>query len=857
MQELQGKREEQIDEVGEECRLETFEPCHAGEKPVEAEEMTFSLQRLQDAEKEKNVENLLNKYFGVSTKLEYLSSSDGVYDSRLFEYKCNHYFYKNGKWSNSAYKALAQTIFYLKRISWFEFEKIEHLPSLIVVADNHGGFVVPAKMCEYILKEEPLQDGVIIDWQYAPSSPDPKLITYLKSIEFFSIHGVTYIPFDSLDKLQVFKNIVMTVTSEIPQIEITERNFVQIFKLWRKELFPSGDTREVADNYVIDLDIQYRFIDGTSTLIHPESGRQINVPKNRYEKFWKFYRRPPEISVRRYILSHKDALYDDDTRNDLGDRYTPLKLADLAHKYLKQSIDKHDYDTAIWWDCAAGGANLLAFANDKSRIILSTILDVDYRTLSELKYYNEAIIKQMNFLVDKIPAEIERRLQNSAEPIIFLINPPFNDQSGYSGGKENDPNKVDASFIKKGDNLSLRNMRGIYAKFMYKIYHYIKQYKKEKAYIGVFSKTAWLNGVDYDEFRSLWFSNFKYKNGFIAPSKLFTGIKGNWPVLFSVWQYGEETTTEEIRVDIIDKNYYKVGTKRYTTRQKKDRLSDIIVKPEKPLLTKFVPLKNECEIYDKEPLYLDKMMTNSYGYLRIISNDVQNSGCELNMFSAPFGGSNHNGIYITAENFETCLCVYGIRKSIIKNWINDKDEFLIYKDINRQPKWESLFRKAILWSIVEGGYTSSLNNMSYKGCTYNIRNHLFALRLDEIENVANVPRHLLPETDTVAAMWVRNNEKLFDACDIAAISAYKRLIIHTFTLQTRLKGDPKRQCQNPDASPRQLINGLYEYDHQGLSEEEKQLFDAYIKSCKKLKLDVAKLVKEMEIIVAPDLLESA
>jgi len=36
MQELQGKREEQIDEMGKECRPETFEPCHAERKSVEA-----------------------------------------------------------------------------------------------------------------------------------------------------------------------------------------------------------------------------------------------------------------------------------------------------------------------------------------------------------------------------------------------------------------------------------------------------------------------------------------------------------------------------------------------------------------------------------------------------------------------------------------------------------------------------------------------------------------------------------------------------------------------------------------------------------------------------------------------------
>jgi DNA modification methylase len=39
MQELHGKQVERFDEVGEECRPETFEPCHAERKSVEAEEM--------------------------------------------------------------------------------------------------------------------------------------------------------------------------------------------------------------------------------------------------------------------------------------------------------------------------------------------------------------------------------------------------------------------------------------------------------------------------------------------------------------------------------------------------------------------------------------------------------------------------------------------------------------------------------------------------------------------------------------------------------------------------------------------------------------------------------------------------
>ncbi len=74
------------------------------------------------------------------------------------------------------------------------------------------------------------------------------------------------------------------------------------------------------------------------------------------------------------------------------------------------------------------------------------------------------------------------------------------------------------------------------------------------------------------------------------------------------------------------------------------------------------------------------MPAHSLGYLRVVANDVYNSTQRVQIYSSMCGPSNHNGVAIIPENFEDSLAVYGVRKSVRRNWLNDKDEFYFPKN---------------------------------------------------------------------------------------------------------------------------------------------------------------------------------
>lgn len=773
------------------------------------------LKKMEKAKNEKEVESSWNRFLDISEKIEYIKNSDGVYGNKLFEYKFDIRFCDGKKWSKGAYKALAQSIYYLKKISSMDMENQTCLPSVNIVISKMGGFTVPTQILERIVGDGEV--GLTVDWLRAPSSPDPVLTSWLEENKFFEHYSIKYYPFLSEDHIGEFKKNINATNPQPARIEINEDNFVKIFELWKKLFWDSeSDPRQVADNYVLDINLKFDFLGEQSVLVNMETGREWSVDKNKYLMFWSFYKRPPSVKVQQHILSHKDCLYDDILRNDTGDFYTPLDVANLARKYIAQILSPQELSEFLWWDPAAGGANLFIQSPNKSQIILSTLEKTDFRTLKSFPQFRESTIGNFNFLKDKRPSEIDKKIQENNK-IFFLLNPPFNDQTGHSQGKTKDPNSVGEEFIKMEHTteLTLRSIRGAYSKFMYRIDNVFEESHLD-GYVGIFSKSGWLSGVDSKDFLEFWHRRYEYKAGFIVPSKVFKGTKGDWPVLFSLWKKREvvdyEITPHDIFVDIFDDKLEKIGVKQYVPYLSNQvRLQDTLNKDclkNKSKQTK-PPLKNEYQIYEGKP-YCDFLYEGGLGYLYCFANDVQHSGSKLMLLSLPYGGSNANGLTITKENFESCLRVYGIRKSVKLNWINDKDEFYISDSGFSSNDFRKISRMSILWSILEGGYTSSLRNIKYEGKKYDVNNEFFALSQKELSSL-NVDMELLPEKDSFASCWIKRNYEQFSQPELKAIEAYRMFIVESINSGGRNQGDQKRQIKNLDASPRQIINGVLNF----------------------------------------------
>jgi len=787
--------------------------------------------KLMGTTREAELQNVWNKIFKMTDKVKLSANTDGVFDGKLFEFKYEANFFSR-QWNRSAYKALAQSIYYLHKISQMKYEGIDKLPNMVIVIEKTSAFVVPTQQLERILYDN--EAGLKVDWRRAPSCPDKNLVNWLERKSFFETYNIKLWRFHNDNSINSFYESIITSNFDGVKIQITEYNFVKIFKIW-KDLFCDTNlpSDTIADHYVLDINLKFQFFEKTNTLYSRDTNEEWQVPREKYISFWNYYKRPPSVRVQQYIIANKDRLYDVDTRYNTGDFYTPLVIAEKARKYLKENIPSEIMDTSIWWDPAAGGANLFIDAENKSNVILSTLLDRDLRTLRQVSLFNNSIIEKYNFIKSKdIPDGIKQKLGDY--PLIFLLNPPFNDQSGHTLGRQNNPNQIDKNFVDENDLSEIpnprRNLRGDYSKFLYRIYKIMQQFSISESYVGIFTKSTWLSGIDYSPFRLFWRKRFEFRSGFIIPSKVFECTKGDWPVLFSVWKLREKILYnsrdfEEISFEVFNKDLDLIGEKSYSIGVSNQKcLTSIINKKclkEKKIKT-CVPLKNECDIYDGEEIYCQTIHEGSFGYMTCIANDIQHSDKKLSILSAPYGGSHGNGFSIVEENFENALAVYGIRKSVKKSWLNDKDEFYIRSETVPTKEFKKLKRRAILWSILDGSYTSSLKNIQWNRKKYEIKNHLFALTLNELKVIQGVDANLLPEKDSKAASWLSSklNKQEFDKFDIDAIDAYKNLMVATFTSGNRQNANPKHQCTNPDASPRQLINGLFNFDGVTLTKDE-------------------------------------
>ena len=441
---------------------------------------------------------------------------------------------------------------------------------------------------------------------------------------------------------------------------------------------------------------------------------------------------------------------------------------------------------------------------------------------------------------------------------MFFLNPPFNNQTGHSDGKAKDPNVVGEEFIHMKDTaeIGLRDIRSAFAKFMYKIEKISEEYDYEDdVIVGLFSKSTWINGEDSESFYKFWMRRYEFVSGFLVPSKVFRGTKGNWPVMFSIWRRKKEVnyelTQSHLRFDVFDESLQKVGVKDYipypqNVKKLKEYIDKECLKKLKKVPT--VPLKNDHQVYDKGEPYIDYMHEGGLGYLRTISNDVQNSSAKLMLLSRPYGGDNHNGLTIVPSNFENCLFVYGVRKSIKCNWLNDKDEFLIPEHIVNSNAFTTFKKKAALYSILDGGYTSALGEVKYKRVKERVFNEFFALDLKFLKKQRNISIGDIPEKDPFAASWIKSNKQYFNLTCQKALDAYEDFIVASFESGNRSLASKERFLNMPDASPRQLLNGLYALNEHKLSKKESEALKNYKEALQELRIEVEKDVYNLGVL---------
>jgi hypothetical protein len=833
-------------------------------------------QGLVGASSEEEVRLNITTALGITTKLKVIGATDGVCDGTLFEFKFDKTFFSGAVWRKGAYSALAQALYYCRRILNFEVDELFEMPHSIVICDKNGGFVLPTKQFESLLQFDPAtfasRKEVVetlqsyfgrewlkvlnenpFSWDTPPSQQDEGLARMLETRKALS--DTQYLDFSDKEQLIAFLRSAGAATGERPIISVTKQNFVGIFDRWFLAFAPAkASRREWADRFVIDLRKQYLLDTSTGTLRYKSD--KWNASVEIYREFWKIYKRPPEDAVDQFIATNKDLLYDVDDQNNHGDFYTPVRLANLAQRLLAKHLPTKGKHTT-WWDPAAGGGNLFFRFSDAQDVVLSTKFKADCDGLKSNPSVSGSFVMQLDFVNELLEIDLTKTAKwkqlreklSAADQLVFFLNPPFDDQAESRGTNESIPQ----GFIQHEDagKIYARSLRSMHTRFFYRILSLARTLEKP-VWLASFSKTAWIVGPDSQDFFSVWKNEFEFKDGLIVSSRVFNGVKEQWPCLFSVWHYNPKRKLGDHRpsicLNVYDEKYQWVGKKTLLPfNQNSIRLSEI-AKRDKAVLGDrkqyeiAPPLENEYQIAEK--IYDDTLPKGALGYFRFVANDVYNSAQRVQILSSMFGPSNHNGVPLVKDNFQDCLSVYGIRKSVRRTWLNDKDEFYLPGEPSQRHR--NLLRKAAVFALVDGAYASSVGKLKYKGKAYDLRNPLSIPSNLELRNWGAKD---LPDENSFASFWISQTKDAFSELEKDAIKAAKNLVKVSLQSNLRAKGDPERQLQRGDAGIRQLVNGLFEYDGANLPENAVQIYQDYLATKESLRAQIEKEVYSLEILM--------
>lgn len=523
------------------------------------------------------------------------------------------------------------------------------------------------------------------NWNVPPSNHETKEFHIIKDRIEHILNTHTYV-FDFLADEKELKHFIknnIALATESGKILIDKNNFVSIYLRWLTQVKPyiNFDWEEGKKQNIVDSDFYLAdlFVDDKDTpsmdddtpikdelfvvfkRSHYEIAKEnlkslfnatIDITnKEKYEQFWKKYKRQPVADFQQYIIDRRDLLIPQDIRERKGAFFTPQMWVELSQKYIADVLGPDWQDEYYVWDCAAGTGNLLAGLTNKYNIWASTLDMADVNVMKERIKNGANLLEdhvfQFDFLNDdfsKLPQELQNIINNpeKRKKLVMYINPPYAEADNRSGdGRKG----VAVSQIhKKYSDLMGYTKREMYVQFLTRIYCEIP-----KVIIANFSTLKNLQAPMFSDFRL--FFRARLEKLFLTPADTFDNVKGQFPIGLFIWITEKEEKFEHIEADLYDKDQIFIGKKNIWTYDGLKLINDWV--------KTFRNTKSE-----------------SIATIIGVGSDFQNQ--RLVRFGEPYmrvPASNHNW-QTTKDNLIETSIYYTVRHIIDANWLNDRDQFL-------------------------------------------------------------------------------------------------------------------------------------------------------------------------------------
>jgi len=422
-------------------------------------------------------------------------------------------------------------------------------------------------------------------------------------------------------------------------------------------------------------------------------------------------------------------------RSFKGAYYTPLNVVDKAYDKLAEILGKSWQENYVVWDMCCGVGNLEVKHSNPRNVFMSTLDQADINIMQANKTCSEAYRFQYDYLNDdisdngtidyhltqKVPKELRQAIAENKK-ILVLINPPYAESGqGFSSGNKTGVAKT--KFAKTAMSDYGKASNELFTQFVARIAQ-----EMPNATIAMFSKLKYVNAPNFEKFRAHW--NAKYLGGFIVRSKVFDGLKGDFPIGFLVWkadqQAKKKTPITEITTEIFDDKVQPVGEKRFYNLPNDTFLSNWINRP-KPNKMAVIALKNAISPSTSK-LSSTAWSDNAIAYMLCDSNDMQHSG-QTALFSSVYRVGHDGGFYVNPENLWQAAIVFSVRRLIKPTWLNDRDQFLQ----PTQPLTDEFQNDCLIWMLFHGSnLTASANDLEWNGKQWSIVNHFIPFTESEV-----------------------------------------------------------------------------------------------------------------------------
>lgn len=630
---------------------------------------------------------------------------------------------------------LGQVLLYLKR-----FEAAgDAMPNVLLVGDKDECFVLSTDAVRGFL-------NLPLDWTVAPSKGNPELTRAL-------VEGVNILPYvtdvgDQFDFKDLVSRIEVLASGNQVSVRASESNLGAIFVYWRDRVFREGKGNQaLSPTEQVDVFLRCLF-QPDGVYMHPTRRGVLTVPSypdgvlvdaDQYRAFYAHYEQGYKPSEIKRFMGMKDRLVEDDARRRQGAFFTPALWVEDAHREVDRVLGPDWRRDCVVWDCAAGTGNLTRDKHDWGCLISSTAERPDVGAMRDHGWGGHHVF-QYDFLnpgaespffedgvANVVPASVDRALREAAKAgkrLVWFMNPPYG-TAGDAGTKGTSKAGIANTAVNekmKTAKLGAPSQQ-LYAQFMFQCRKVAQQYGFKDYTVALFSKPTFMSSGSYRPFRDWWYGTHKYEGGFLFQASHFADVSSAWGVSFTVWNAGGKTdprATQPIRL-CDERNFAVVtdGTKQVYNADGREA-SEWVRAPTKGSTVIDTPQMSSGLITKNEGR--GKSVTGGVFYMMSNSNNLMGSGQLTFMTSLP--GTRDAPVPVLPSNWRRAVALYGARKLVEGNWINDKDEYLAPDE--GKTGYDQWVNDCHVYALLHtSNNCTAMREVQYKGKSWRIKNNWF------------------------------------------------------------------------------------------------------------------------------------